>query len=75
MKQIVLKVFLVLLACLGTSAAVSPASAAGNHCSDRCAKHYNYRKESCKAIHHKHERERCEEEAKREKEDCKHRCG
>jgi hypothetical protein len=75
MKQVILRVSLVLMVCLGASAAISPTSAAGNHCSDRCAERYRYRKDTCKAIPYKHERQRCEESAKRAKDECKHRCG
>ena len=75
MKQIMLRVSLVLLVCLGTSAAISPTSAAGNHCTDRCADRYHLRKDACKAIPYKGERHRCEDSAKRAKDECKHHCG
>ncbi len=65
---------LVLFVCLGTVAAVSPASGAGNHCTDRCADVYRVKKGACKLIPYKHERHRCEDRAKRDKDNCKHRC-
>jgi hypothetical protein len=74
MKRIILRMSLVILVCLGTSAAISPTSAAGNHCTDRCAERYRYRKDACKAIPYKRGRQRCEDAAKRAKEECKRRC-
>ena len=71
----VLRWILMLLVCLGTFAAVSPASSAGNHCKDRCNQHYNQRKNYCKSLRYKHERQRCEDEVKREKDECKRHCG
>jgi len=63
-----------LIVCLGFMTTVSPASAGGNRCTDRCADRYNYRKRACKAIPFKHERKICERRAKEAKEDCKRRC-
>jgi len=65
---------LVLLVCVGTFSALSPASEAGNHCTDRCADVYHVRKDACKLIPYKHERHRCEDVAKHNKDTCKHRC-
>jgi hypothetical protein len=65
---------LVMFVCLGTVAAVSPASGAGNRCTDRCANIYRLKKDACKLIPYKHERHRCEDRAKRAKEECKRRC-
>lgn len=65
---------LMLFICLGTVAAVSPASGAGNRCTDKCADIYRFKKNACKLIPFKHERHRCEDRAKRAKKDCKHRC-
>ena len=65
---------LILLFCLGTFAALSPRSEAGNHCTDHCADVYHLKKDACKAIPYKHERHRCEDAAKHAKDQCKHRC-
>ncbi len=70
----VLRLSLVLLVCLGTFAAVGPAANAKNRCKDRCNDVYRVRKDVCKAIPIKRERHRCEDGAKRAKEDCKRRC-
>lgn len=70
----VVRLSLMLLVCLGTFTGVSSASGAGNHCKDRCNEHYNHRKDYCKSLPYKNERHRCEDEAKREKDNCKHYC-
>jgi hypothetical protein len=70
----VLRLSLMLLVCMGTLSALSPASEAGNHCTDRCADVYRVKKDACKLIPYKHERHRCEDEAKHNKDNCKHRC-
>jgi hypothetical protein len=70
----VLRLSLILLVCLGAVAAVSPASGAGNRCTDRCADVYRLKKDACKLIPYKHERHRCEDAAKRAKNECKRRC-
>ena len=70
----VLKLSLVLVICLGAFSAVSPASAGGNRCTDRCADIARMKKDACKLIPYKHERHRCEDQAKRAKDECKHRC-
>jgi hypothetical protein len=75
MKRIILRASLALLFCLGASAGISPASAAGNNCTDRCADRYRVRKDACRLIPYKHERKHCEESAKRAKDECKDRCG
>jgi hypothetical protein len=74
MSRIVLRTSLALLFCLGASTAITPASAAGNHCTDRCADRYRARKDVCNAIPYKRGRKSCENAAKRAKEECKHRC-
>jgi hypothetical protein len=63
-----------LIVCLGTLAAVGPATVAGNRCKDRCNDIYKLEKRACKAIPLKHERHTCEDAAKRAKDNCKRRC-
>lgn len=46
---------------------------AGNHCNDRRNEHYNRRKNQCKSLPYKHERQRCEDEVKRDKDECRRR--
>ena len=72
--SVFLRFGLALIVCLGTLAAVNPASARGNRCTDRCADRYRFRKDACKAIPFKRERHRCEDAAKRAKDECKRRC-
>ena len=72
--SVVLRLSLVLMVCLGTFAAVSPASARGNRCTDRCADVYRVKKDACRLIPFKTERKICERRAKEAKKDCKHRC-
>jgi hypothetical protein len=72
--SILLRLSLASIVCLGTLAAVSPASARGNRCTDRCADRYRFRKNACKSIPFKRERHRCEDGAKRAKDECKRRC-
>ena len=72
--RILLGFSLALLIWLGAFSVASPTSAGGNHCTDRCADRSHYRKEACKAIPFKHERHRCEDAAKRAKDECKRRC-
>lgn len=69
-----LRLSLVLLVCLGTFGAASPAANARNRCKDRCNDVYRVRKDVCKAIPIKRERHRCEDRAKRDKDNCKRRC-
>jgi hypothetical protein len=71
--MVVLRSSFVLLVCLGALSMVSPASA-GNRCTDRCADRYRFRKDACKAIPYKRARHRCEDSAKRAKDECKRRC-
>jgi hypothetical protein len=73
-SSVLMRLSLVLFVCLGAFSAVSPASAGGNRCTDRCADRYRYRKSVCKAIPFKQERHRCEDGAKRAKNECKRRC-
>lgn len=70
----VLRFSLLLLICLGTFSFVGPAANAGNRCKDRCNDAYRLRKDTCKLIPYKPERKRCEKNAKRAKDDCKHHC-
>ena len=70
----VFKLSLVLMICLGAFATVSPATGAGNRCTDRCADVYRLKKEACKLVPYKRERHRCEDAAKRAKNECKRRC-
>ena len=72
--RVVLRLSLAFLLLLGTFAALSPASVAGNRCKDRCNEAYHLRKDVCRAIPLKHERHSCEKAAKRAKDNCKHRC-
>jgi hypothetical protein len=72
--SVLLKFSLALLICLGAFSVISTASAGGNRCTDRCADRYHYRKNVCKAIPFKRERHRCEDAAKRAKDECKRRC-
>jgi hypothetical protein len=70
----VLRWSLVLLICLGTSAAAGPASNARNDCKDRCKQRYNLRKDICKAIPYKRQRHSCEDAAKHVRDECKRSC-
>ena len=65
---------LAFILCLGTFAAMSPATLAGNRCKDRCNDVYKLEKRACKAIPLKHERHSCEDSAKHAKDNCKRRC-
>ena len=69
-----LKWSLMFLICLGTIAAAGPAASAKNRCKERCNDIYRVRKDACKAIPVKYERHRCEDSAKRARNDCRHRC-
>ncbi len=71
---VMLRLTLVSLICLGTFSTVSPASGAGNRCTDRCADIYKVKKDACKLIPFKSERKICERRAKEAKDDCKRRC-
>ena len=72
--SILLRLSLASIVCLGTLAAVSPAGARGNRCTDRCADVYRVKKDACRLIPFKNERKVCERRAKEAKNDCKHRC-
>jgi hypothetical protein len=63
-----------LLVCLVMIGTAVPTSEAGNRCTDRCADVYRLKKDACKLIPYKHERHRCEDAAKRAKNECKRRC-
>lgn len=63
-----------LIMCLGTFGATSSTSVAGDRCKDQCNDVYRLRKDVCRAITLKHERKRCEQAAKRAKDECKQRC-
>ena len=71
---VILRLSLAFIFCLGTFAAISPASAEPNRCKDRCNETYRLRKDVCRAIPLKHERKSCEKAAKRAKDECKRRC-
>ena len=70
----VLRWSLAFILCLGTFAAMSPTTLAGNRCKDRCNDVYKLRKSACRSIPLKHERHRCEDAAKRGKNNCKRNC-
>ena len=72
--SVLLRFGLAMIICLGTFAAVSPASARRNRCTDRCADVYRVKKDACRLIPFKTERKICERRAKEAKKDCKHRC-
>ena len=72
--KVVPRLVLGLMICLGAFALPGTAPAAGNRCKDRCNDAYRLRKDACKIIPLKNERKRCEQGAKRAKDDCKHRC-
>jgi hypothetical protein len=72
--SVILRLSFAFIVCLGTFAAIGPASAAPNRCKDRCNEVYHLRKDVCRAIPLKHERKSCEKEAKRARDNCKHRC-
>ena len=72
--SVFLRFGLALIVCLGTLAAVGPASARGNRCTDRCAEVARFKKDGCKLIPYKNERHRCEDAVKRAKNECKRRC-
>ena len=74
LTMVILRLSFAVVVCLGTFAAMSPASVAGNRCKDRCNEVYRLRKDVCRAIPLKHERKSCEKAAKRAKDDCKRRC-
>ncbi len=73
-RNVLLRLSVALLFCLSTFITLSPASAAvpGNRCKDRCNEVYHRRMDECKGM--RREQHRCEDRAKRERDDCKHRC-
>lgn len=74
LTTVVLRLSFALIVCLGTFAATSSPSVAGDRCKDRCNDAYRLRKDVCRAIPLKHERKSCEKAAKRAKDECKRRC-
>jgi hypothetical protein len=74
LTTIILRLSFAFIVCLGTFAATSSTSVAGDRCKDRCNDVYRLRKDVCRAIPLKGERKSCEKAAKRAKDDCKHRC-
>ena len=70
-----LRLGLALVFCLGTFATVSPASGAakGNRCKDRCNDAYHRRMEDCRGLR-RYEKRRCEDRAKRARDECRQRC-
>jgi len=73
-RAMVLRWSVAFILCLGIFAAMSPATVAGNRCKDRCNDVYHRRKDVCKLIPLKYERHRCEDAAKRTKNNCKRGC-
>jgi hypothetical protein len=76
--RIMLRLVLALLFCLGASAGINPASAAGgdrhdSECRRRCNEEYQRRKDECRNERGR-ERHRCEDRAKREHNECKNHC-
>jgi hypothetical protein len=65
---------LAVMVCAMMFLATGQTSEAANRCTDRCADRYRYRKDACKSIPFKRERHRCQDAAKRAKEECKRRC-
>jgi hypothetical protein len=66
---------LALLFCLSTLPAVTSASGAvpGNRCKDLCNDSYQRRKDACRGLR-KYEKRRCEDRAKRARDECRRRC-
>ena len=63
-----------ILLCMGMSGLLVPSTAArGDRCKDRCNRMYQNRKDSCRGLR-RWEKRRCEERAKIERDDCRHRC-
>ncbi len=73
-RATILRWSLAFILSLGTFAARCPATVAGNRCKDRCNDVYHRRKDVCKLIPLKYERHRCEDGAKRAKDNCKRGC-
>jgi hypothetical protein len=74
----VLRLVLALVFCLGVSAGINPASAAGGDrhdrdCRRKCDEEYRHRKDECRR-ERGGERRQCEERAKREHKECKDHC-
>jgi len=70
----VLKGSWTIILCLGIFAAMGQPTVAKNRCKDRCNDRYHLRKDLCKSIPLKYERHRCENAAKRGKDNCKRDC-
>ena len=70
----ILRSTLLVLILVGGFSAVGTAAGGGNRCKDRCNDRYRIRKDVCRAIPLKSERKACEHEAKRARDDCKHKC-
>lgn len=69
-----LRTLLLALLCVGVWSGSASAVGGSNRCKDRCNDVYRLRKDACKSIPFKHGRHRCEDRAKRDKDNCKHRC-
>jgi hypothetical protein len=70
-----LRLAMALLFCLSAFVSVSPASGAvaGNRCKDRCNDVYHRRMDDCRGLR-RFEKRRCEDRAKRGRDECKRRC-
>jgi hypothetical protein len=68
------RAFVLALLCLGVWGGSASAAGASNRCKDRCNDRYRLRKDVCKVMPYKHQRHRCEDAAKRAKDECKRRC-
>ena len=70
----ILRLSLLALILVGGFSVVGTAAGGGNRCKDRCNDRYRIRKDVCRAIPLKYERKNCERAAKRDKDECRHRC-
>lgn len=71
--SVLVRVGFAVLFVLGMFVSVSPVSAAGNRCKDRCNERYHRRVEECRDRRGR-ERRRCEKNAQDERDECRHRC-
>jgi hypothetical protein len=75
--QVIMRLVLALMFCMGASAGFNPTSAAGDRhdreCRKRCDEEYRHRKDECRNERGK-ERRRCEDRASREHKECKNHC-
>ncbi len=73
-RGVVSRALVLALLCVGVWAGSASAAGGGNRCKDRCNERYRLRKDVCKVMPYKHQRHRCEDAAKRSKDECKRRC-